>query len=77
MQEVCARFWTYAEGYYVKPDGSPTSEIDCYRAAMKPLLELYGLNKAMEFGPKALKLVRDKMIKLDWHRNSTVERVVK
>jgi integrase len=70
IREVCARFWTYAEGYYIKPDGSHTSEIDCYRSAIKPLLELYGLSRAAEFGPKALKLVRQKMIKLGWHRNT-------
>ena len=54
VNELCARFWVYAEGYYVRADGTPTSELDCYRSAMKPLLELYGLNKAVEFGPKAL-----------------------
>lgn len=25
VQELCARFWTHAEGYYIKPDGSPTA----------------------------------------------------
>ncbi len=70
ISEVCARFWVHAEGYYVKADGTLTSEIDCYRSAIKPLLELYGLNRAAEFGPKALKLVRQKMVKLGWHRNT-------
>ena len=70
VREVCAQFWGHAESYYVKADGSPTSEIDCYRSAIKPLLELYGLTKAVDFGPKALKLVRQRMIKMDWNRTT-------
>lgn len=78
VHELCARFWTYAKGYYLKPDGTHTSEIQCYHSAMKPLLELYGLSKAAEFGPKALKLIQQKMIDLGWQRqtiNKNVGRV--
>jgi len=67
--EVCAAFWTHAQTYYTK-DGALTSEIDCYRSAMRPLLKLYSTTKAEEFGPKALKVVRQKMIDLGWCRKT-------
>jgi len=69
VAEICAAFWTHAMTYYVK-DGKLTSEIDCYRSAMRPLNELYGSTRANEFGPKALKVVRQKMIDLGWCRNT-------
>lgn len=37
---------------------------------MRPLLELYSTTKAEEFGPKALKVVRQKMIDLGWCRKT-------
>jgi integrase len=47
--------------YYVQ-DGKPTGEVGNLKDAMRPLRTLYGLTDACEFGPKALKLVRQYMI---------------
>lgn len=36
IDDVVLMFMSHAEGYYRRPDGSPTSEIDCLRAALRP-----------------------------------------
>ncbi len=35
--ELCSRFWRHAEGYYRRPDGRPSKELDHFRQALKPL----------------------------------------
>jgi integrase len=66
--ELCARFWRHVQGYYRKPDGTPTSEVGNIRQALRPLKELYGHTEARDFGPKALKAVRQTMIDRGWCR---------
>ncbi|MHC4214196.1 MAG: tyrosine-type recombinase/integrase [Planctomycetota bacterium] len=68
--ELIARFWRYAQNYYRKPNGSITSEPDNYRQALRPLKELYGNTKVSEFGPMALKAVRQTMILRGWARTN-------
>jgi hypothetical protein len=68
--ELVDRFWTHAEGYYRKPDGTPTSELGLFRIALRPLKELYGMTSAAEFGPLSLQVVRDKFIAKGMVRNS-------
>lgn len=62
INEVIARFWVHAQGYYVRPDGTPTNEINNFRQALRPLQALYGNTKAVEFGPRALAAVRHKLV---------------
>jgi integrase len=69
VNELILAFWMHAEGYYRHPDGTPTSELDCLRAALKPLRAIYGHTPAAEFGPLALKSVRERMIETGWCRN--------
>ena len=38
--QLISRFWQHAESYYRKPDGTPTSTLQDYRAALKPLRRL-------------------------------------
>src|SRR5207244_1496257 len=66
VAEVCVRFCKHAEVYYRLVDGSPSGEKDNYQYAQAPLIDLYGLTPASEFGPLKLKAVRQKMI--DAHR---------
>ncbi len=66
VAEVCVRFCKHAEVYYRLVDGSPSGEQDNYKYAQAPLIDLYGLTPASEFGPLKLKAVRQKMI--DAHR---------
>ncbi len=68
VTEILAEFWKFAEGYYANPNGDSTSELSCYRQTFKPLQALYGSLAAKEFGPIALKAVRQKMIDNGWCR---------
>lgn len=55
--EVLAAFWRHCKAYYVK-DGKPTNEQDAFRLIIRDVRKLYGSIPAAEFGPKALKTVR-------------------
>jgi hypothetical protein len=70
INEIISRFWIYAEGYYRNPDGTPTSELDSLRYAMRPLVELYGHTEAAAFGPRCLRAVQKNMVDLGWCRNN-------
>jgi hypothetical protein len=77
VNEMLLAFFKHAERHYCHPDGTPTSEIGCLRLALKPLRELYGYTPAREFGPRALKTLREHMIGRKWARrpvNAAVER---
>ena len=47
-------------------DGTPTSEVDNLRQALRPLRKLYEETPAADFGPKSLKAVRGEMIRALW-----------
>jgi integrase len=61
VNELLVRYLQFAQTYYVR-DGQPTGELDNLKDAMGPLRALYGSTPAGEFGPRALKLVRQHMI---------------
>lgn len=61
INEICLGYLRFAEGYYVK-GGKPTDELAGIRAALKPLVALYGFFPACEFGPKRLKVVRQQYV---------------
>jgi integrase len=63
MAELILAYWRHCEGYYVK-NGEPTSQLDRIRNALRPVRELYAFTAACEFGPKALKAVRQRMLTL-------------
>ena len=60
--ELAARFWDHAKTYYRRPDGTATSSLAGYRIALRPLKRLYGSTRVADFGPRALKAVRQAMI---------------
>lgn len=62
IDELLAAFYQHAQGYYVGLDGKPTTELDSYRQAMKPLRALYGKTSVEAFGPLALKAVRERFV---------------
>lgn len=70
VNHVILAFWNHAKVHYRKTDGSATSELNCYQLALRPLRRLYGKVAAEEFGPAALKAVREHMISLGWTRRS-------
>ncbi len=69
VKELIARYWLFAEKYYRDPDGTVSRELDNIRDAMRPVRELYGETLAKDFGPRALRAVREKMIGTLCRRN--------
>jgi integrase len=61
VSDLCLLYNDHAAAYYRK-DGKPTSEAACVKHAMRPLIALHGRTRIRDFGPRALKEVRDKMI---------------
>jgi integrase len=66
INELLLRFWPHVEQYYRRPDGTQTGEVDSFRLSFKPLKRLYGTTTASNFGPLALKAVRQAMIDGSW-----------
>ncbi len=62
VTELAFKLWTFAEGFYRKPDGTPTSSLDNDRMALCPLKRLYGSMFVSEFGPLCLKTIRADLI---------------
>src|SRR5262245_28599163 len=78
INELIFQFWRHAESYYRHADGSETSELDAYRYSLRPLKALYGHTLARDFGPLALKAVRQSMLESRLSRrviNSRIGRV--
>ncbi|MBX3441225.1 MAG: site-specific integrase [Planctomyces sp.] len=61
VAEIVLAFLRHAEGHYRK-NGRPTSQVHLFKNATGPLVRLYGLSPAEEFGPAALRAVRLSMI---------------
>jgi len=68
--ELIAAYLEYADSYYRRTDGTQTSEPQAVALALKPVRELYGRSPARDFGPRALKAVRQRMIDYGWVRSS-------
>jgi integrase len=77
MAELIDKFDTHAVAYY-RRDGKPTGEHITFRAALRPILTLFGALPVTEFSPGRLVAVRDEMIRLGWsrrHINASVRRI--
>lgn len=61
VNELILAYFRHAQAYYVK-DGRPTSEQDNIRQALRFVRQCSGPTPALEFGPLALKVVRQAMI---------------
>lgn len=70
VAEVLLAFMKHATEYYRRHDGTPTSEVSNYRTALKQVRKLYAHLPVTEFGPLALKAVRDEMVRIGWHRKT-------
>jgi len=69
VSELVLSFMLHARKHYLK-NNVETSEVDCFKLAANPLVVLYGTTPAREFGPLALKAVRQSMIDNKWARKS-------
>ena len=68
VKEVLSRFWTHAEQYYRTETDGRVKELEQFRLAVRPLKDLYAETRAAEFGPRAVKTVRKRMIEMGWCR---------
>ncbi|MCR9115795.1 MAG: site-specific integrase [bacterium] len=75
--ELIVDYLIFAKEYYSAEPGS-TSEYSCLKEALRPVRKLYGETMADDFGPLALKAVRQTMIDDGWcrtHINRQINRV--
>lgn len=63
IPELIQRFWAHVTTYYRHSDGSPTGEVQCFTYALRPLKYLHKMTVAKDFGPSALKTVRELMVR--------------
>jgi len=75
INEVLLRFWHHVQEHYRHPDGTPTTEVENYRQALRPIRELYGHTLASGFGPLALKSIRLSWVNADLTRRFINQRV--
>jgi integrase len=77
VAEIVLGYWDHAQSYYRKPDGAPTGELDNIKLSLRPLRKLYAMTPARDFGPLALKAVRQSMIDSGLSRTTINQRVGK
>jgi integrase len=79
VNELALAFLLHAKDEYLDHrTGKPSAEVDCYKSALRPVRELFGLTQAVAFGPNALRSVRERYIEAGWSRgfiNKAVSRV--
>lgn len=73
LGSICAAFAIYAKGYYRK-NGKATSELSSYKTVIESVIESYGDTPADDFGPLALKAVRQTWLDRGYNR-STINRL--
>jgi len=76
IAELAVGFFKWVRQYYVKR-GKPTGEVDQFRILLKLLRSLYGRTPAVEFGPRKLKAVRQKLVEQGLKRRVINQRVGK
>lgn len=66
---VCGHFARFAADYYTK-NGKPTSELSSYKTVIRSLCRLYGDTPADDFGPLALRAVRETWLESGYARDT-------
>ena len=64
VSQLAELFLEHARTHYRRPDGQATSELHSYRRVLELAKELYGDFTIVDFGPLALRAVRERMIDL-------------
>jgi integrase len=75
VMELVAAYWGHAAVYYAGPDGKGNSQTDRVQRSLEVAQRLYGPTLAREFGPLALKAVRQQMVERGWSRKVVNQRV--
>ena len=77
INELILAYLEFARGYYMK-DGRPTGEYQNMKDAVRPLQALYETARVWDFGPAALRAVRERMIAANLSRkvvNARINRI--
>lgn len=69
IAELLVAFLKHAKSYYRDANGKQTTEFEKFKHAIRPLKSLYGRTAAQDFGPLALKAVRQEFINSGVSRN--------
>lgn len=77
MNELLLAFLTHAAGHYRRADGTATHEVAEYKLVARHVRELYGRTAAADFGPLALKALRERFIAAGWCRMLVNQRVAR
>lgn len=75
--ELAAQYLKFADGYY-RRDGEPTGAVHSVKATLRYLVDWYGDDLAVDFGPLALKAFRRRLVDRNQSRryvNDHVDRV--
>jgi integrase len=75
INELLLRLWPHIETHYRHQDGTPTSEVADFKLSLRLLRAMYGHTPAKDFGPLALKAVRQKLIEGGLCRNVINQRI--
>ena len=75
VAELLLAFLRHAEQHYRRADGSHTDELANYKQVLRLVRETHGHVPAAEFGPLALKAVRQRMIDRHWARKNINQQV--
>ncbi len=78
VTELVARYWKHAKAFYRRVDGTTTETAENMRATMRTLRQAYGDVPVDEFGPIALKAVRQRFVDAGQTRgyvNSNVDKI--
>ena len=65
INELLLRYLEFAASYCVDGSGQPTSELKDLKYALRPVRMLFGRTQAIDFGPRALKTVREHMVEVE------------
>ena len=74
--ELCAAYLKFAKQHY-QVAGVPSGELFPLKAALRILRQAYGPVRAVEFGPLALKALRERMIAKEWARTTINQQVIR
>lgn len=69
VDDLVILFLQHAHDHYRK-NGKLTSEYHCLQSSFRPLVKMFGKTRAKDFGPRALKAVRQAMIDEGYLRNT-------
>lgn len=79
INQLILAYWKHSKGYYVK-NGKPTSELAAVKTVLRPVRRLYGNQPPSDFGPLALKAIRETWIRAGHTRgtiNKNIRRIVR